>query len=102
MEIIDIDEYKEACIELQQEIENYNDNIKYSQKKWRYFKKEIHKLSYPYKSMKKSEIKAGDKVLYVGSFIGTVDENRIVKLKGGSKINSLDSQPHKFRKIILL
>lgn len=47
-----------------------------------------------------SELQIGDDVLYVGKHIGTIIEDRIVKLRDGTLIASLDTQTHKFRKIV--
>lgn len=43
---------------------------------------------------------SGDDVLYDGAYLGTVQFDRTVLLRDGTVINSLDSQPHKFRAII--
>lgn len=45
-------------------------------------------------------IQTGDQVLYVGTYLGVVQADRTVILKDGTVIDSLDSQPQKFRKII--
>ena len=42
----------------------------------------------------------GDEVLYVGTYVGEVVSDRMVKLRDGTIISSLDSQPQKFRKIV--
>lgn len=41
---IDLEKFKEACIDLHDEILRHNENIKYSGKQYRYFKHEIHLL----------------------------------------------------------
>lgn len=48
----------------------------------------------------KSSLKIGDDVLYIGKHLGTIDKDRNVKLRDGTLIASLDTQPHKFRKVI--
>lgn len=45
-------------------------------------------------------ISVGDEVLYVGTYIGTVINENEVKLRDGTTVCSLYSQPHKFRKLI--
>jgi hypothetical protein len=47
-----------------------------------------------------SSYSAGDEVLYVGTYVGTVQEDRTVILRDGTIVGSLDSQPQKFRRII--
>jgi len=42
----------------------------------------------------------GDEVLYVGTYVGEVLSDRMVKLRDGTIISSIDSQPQKFRKLI--
>ncbi len=42
----------------------------------------------------------GDNVLYVDTYLGTVQSDRTVLLTDGTVIGSLDSQPHKFRAVI--
>tara|TARA_R110000796_G_C14242932_1_gene397531 strand:- start:66 stop:263 length:198 start_codon:yes stop_codon:yes gene_type:complete len=42
----------------------------------------------------------GDYVLYVGSYVGTVQNDRTVLLKDGTLVGSLDSQPQKFRRLV--
>lgn len=45
-------------------------------------------------------ISVGDEVLYVGSYVGKVINESDVRLKDGTVVCSLRSQPQKFRKII--
>jgi len=47
-----------------------------------------------------SSYSTGDEVLYVGTYVGTVQKDRTVLLRDGTLIGSLDSQPQKFRRII--
>ena len=46
---IDIEQFIQACIELELEIRRHNDNCKFSNKKYRYFKDEIKLLPIEYK-----------------------------------------------------
>ncbi len=49
---------------------------------------------------KTDNYKAGDSVIYAGSFIGVVQYDHTVKLRSSGKtINSLYDQPHKFVKL---
>ena len=45
-------------------------------------------------------IDVGDEVLYVGKYVGVVISKDDVKLRDGTVVKSLRSQPQKFRKII--
>lgn len=47
-----------------------------------------------------SEMQVGDDVLYVGKEVGTILKDRNVQLRDGTLIASLDTQRHKFRKIL--
>jgi hypothetical protein len=59
------------------------------------------KINYTRCSLKlNSDLKIGDDVLFVGKYTGTIIEDRVVKLTDGTLIGSLDTQRHKFIKII--
>jgi hypothetical protein len=46
------------------------------------------------------DILPGDSVLYVGTYLGTVQKDRAVLLRDKTIIESIDSQRHKFRKVL--
>jgi hypothetical protein len=94
-----IDEFLKECRVNGNEKIDTNDDSFWKLKDLLEHYKEQFSLNGVVKSLN-NDLQIGDDVLYVGKHLGRIDKDRNVVLKDGTLIASLDTQPHKFRKVL--